>query len=234
MPDKIDLKSVSYSYRTFSVFGNIDLSVCKGDVVLVGGRSGHGKSTLLEICAGLLTPDSGSVSWDGKDLSDFSRDELMTARYVIGYVFQAHALISNHSIYENIALPLRARQEFSNREIDRKVRSIMDELHLHNVERLFPEVLSAGQLKAVSLARALVTEPEMLFLDEPLSGIDPVTSGDLLTILHEYQRRRQATIIMACHDQGVWDHLPVRKLILDNGRFLETKQDITIQEKPGV
>lgn len=196
---------------------HVSLVIKKGDIILVNGRTGSGKSTLLEISCGLLHPVSGNVFWDDIDLFSISRQKLLIARHKIGFVFQVPALISNHSVFENIALPLRSRSRLAEAEITHQVRIIMEEVGLFNVERLFPESLSLGQLKAVSLARALISNPELLILDEILCGVDPDTAQGFLNVISEYQRTFNAAIIMSSHDLSIWPDLNTRKFNLESG-----------------
>ena len=231
MPESIEIAEVSYACSVTPLLRKISFTLKKGDVVVVGGRSGHGKSTFLEICAALLAPQSGTVLWDGVDIHKNTRRNLLRARQGIGYVFQVHALISNHTIYENIALPLRCLHCLSEQQIDLRVCAMIEELGLFNVHHLFPEALSIGQLKAAAVARALITDPDILLLDEPLSGVDPVTAQGILNVLHEHQRRKEMAVIMVTHNLQVWDHLQPCKLVLESGRLVEVSEEFYAQRK---
>ena len=220
MPGKLELGDVYYTPGTFPLLRGIDLSVTHGEIVVIGGKSGCGKSSLLEICAGLKRPDHGSVRWDGRDIAALSREELLTARQRIGYVFQQHALISNYTIFENIALPLRSKGTFSDHETNLRVRTVMEEVALFDVERSFPEALSAGQLRSASIARALVSDPEILFLDEPSNGLDPRTTEGIRGVLVSQQRQHPRTIVMVSHDPELWTPLPFRSVFLQDGRLV--------------
>ena len=219
MPGRIELTNVTYLSGSFPLLRGISLTVNKGDVYVIGGRSGQGKSVFLEICAGLKKPYSGTVKWDGVDLASLPWKRLLRFRQKTGYVFQVNGLISNHSVFENIALPLRARGGSTEMELRRKVRAAMEELGLIKVDSFFPEDLSSGQLKAVAVARALVCEPETLLLDEPLSGVDPFTAQGIMNVLYENQRRGKMGILMVSHNLSVWEGFGPVKLMLDSGRF---------------
>ena len=121
MCSKLELKNVSFKYGNVPVLHEVNLQVMPGEVVVVGGRSGQGKSTLLEICAGLLKPLSGNVLWDDLDISSFSKYNMYHRRKSIGYVFQVHALISNHTVFDNVALPLRCNSDLSDSQIRKRV-----------------------------------------------------------------------------------------------------------------
>jgi len=200
---------------------SVGLAVPPGGVAIVGGRSGCGKSTLLEICAGLVRPSGGAVLWGGEDITGASRYELYGRRRSMGYVFQGNALISNHSAFDNIALPLKCGDaDLDSGVIEKRVRALMGELGIgSDIERRFPEALSAAQLKCVAVARALVNEPEFLFLDEPFGGIDPVTANMLAGVLHGRWKRGGMGILMATHSLGAWPEHSAQRLMLVNGRL---------------
>lgn len=220
MPAELTLEGVFYKPGTFPLLRGIDLTVERGSIVVVSGRSGCGKSSLLEICAGLKRPDRGRVLWDGTPIASLSREALLAERLRIGFVFQQHALISNYSIFENIALPLRTKGTATEREIEIRVRQIMEEVALFDVDREFPESLSVGQLRSASIARALVTDPDLLLLDEPVSGQDPRTAEGIRRVLVRHQQQRARTIVMISHDPDLWVPFAVRTLQLENGKLM--------------
>lgn len=224
MPDKIELEKVCFKQGKAPLLREISFSVKRGDILVISGRSGEGKSTLLEICVGLKRPSSGRVLWDGQDISSFSRRVLLEKRQSTGYVFQIHALISNHSVFENIALPLRVRSGITDKEIEKRVRKIMDEFCLENIDGLFPELLSAGQLKSVAVARALISEPDMLLLDEPLSGLDPFTARKIMNVIYEHQNRRKMSVIMVSHETDIWEGFLTVKKALDKGWLVDSSE----------
>jgi ABC-type methionine transport system ATPase subunit len=200
---------------------SVDLTVPEGGVAIVGGRSGCGKSTLLELCAGLTRPQSGAVLWDGDDITVMSRYELYGRRRSIGYVFQGYALISNHSAFDNIALPLKCGgDDLGSETIEKRVRALMGELDIgRGIEKRFPEALSVAQLKCVAVARALVNEPAFLILDEPFSGIDPVTAKMIAGVLRKRWMGGGMGILMATHALGVWPELAAQRFMLGGGRL---------------
>lgn len=220
MPVKLKIEEVTYSEGREMLLRGIDLTVEEGETVIICGRSGCGKSTFLEIIAGLKRPMHGRVLWDGTDITVLSRKDLLAARNRIGYLFQQHALIANYSIFENIALPLRVRSELPENEIRERVHAIMEEVALFNVDAAFPEALSVGQLKSATLARALVIDPEILFLDEPLSGLDPQTAAGIKSVLSEQQRAKRRTIVTAGHEMELWADGPSRTLFLEGGKLV--------------
>jgi ABC-type transporter Mla maintaining outer membrane lipid asymmetry ATPase subunit MlaF len=217
MPDRIDLEEVSFAYGAVPLLRAITLTINKGEIVVIGGRSGQGMSTLLELCAGLLKPLSGRVLWDGREIAALPKEGLLLLRQTIGYVFQVHALISNLLVFDNIALPLRNRPGAKEDDIGRRVRAEMETLRITGIDSRYPEALSAYECKAVALARALVGDPAFLILDAPLSGIDPAAAERLLAVIEKRWREQAMAVIMMSHDLSVWPHLPARRMILDNG-----------------
>jgi phospholipid/cholesterol/gamma-HCH transport system ATP-binding protein len=221
MPDKIELIDVSFGYGGRRLLNKVRLSLRKGEIVIIGGRSGQGMTTLLELCVGLLHPLGGRVLWDDTDLRSVTREELLGMRRSIGFMFQVPALISNFGVFDNLALPLRNRPGGQDSAAAGRVRAEMEKLGLYNIDNLYPEALSKGQVKMVTLARALVTDPELLFLDEPLSGVDPDTARVLSDCIQERWKEKGMGMMVISHDLRVWPHLPARRLVLDNGYLAE-------------
>jgi ABC-type methionine transport system ATPase subunit len=198
----------------------VDLSVPPGGVVVFGGRSGSGKSALLEICVGLHKPSSGAVLWDGDDITGLSRYELYARRKSVGYVFQSHALIANHTVFDNIALPLRCGTDLGGEAIGKRVRALMEELEIsRGVEKRFPEALSAAQLKCAAVARALVNGPSLLMLDEPLSGVDPATANIIVGALHRKWKAGGMSVVMSAHSLSAWPEWSAGRFMLKSGRL---------------
>ncbi len=221
MSFRLELRKVSYRHGENTILDGADLALPPGGVALFGGRSGCGKSTLLEICAGLIKPRGGAVLWDGEEITDMPRYELYGRRRSMGYVFQGHALISNHSAFDNIALPLKCGEaDLGSETIEKRVRSLMDELGIaKSIEKRFPEALSAAQLKCVAVARALISDPTLLILDEPFSGVDPVTAKMIADVLHGRWKRGGMSVLMAAHSFSAWPGHAAQRFMLKAGRL---------------
>jgi phospholipid/cholesterol/gamma-HCH transport system ATP-binding protein len=143
----------------------------------------------------------------------------MQLRRSIGFVFQEGALISNFTAYDNIALPLRTRGGMVEEELRTRVRSLMEEFGLFNVEAKYPEALSEWQTKAVAAARALAGDPDMLLLDEPVSGLDPVTAGGILNAVERRWKTTGLAVVMISHDLSMWPHIAANRLSLESGKL---------------
>lgn len=230
MSYKLELRNVSFKHKDETVLNGVNLKVEHGAVVTFGGSSGGGKSALLEICAGLLKPFGGNVLWDGGDICGWSKYELYNRRKTIGYMFQSGALISNHSVFDNIALPLRCGSGLKEAVIKSRVALMMEKLSICGIEKAFPEALSAAQLKRAALARALINEPELLLLDEPLSGMDPLAAQNIIDVLYNEWQNKKMCVIMASHSLSAWPQWSGGRFVLNSGSFdkagtqtLETK-----------
>ena len=222
MQNRLELRQVTLSHGENTILDHVDLTVPPGGVAVFGGRSGSGKSRLLEICAGLLSPQTGAVFWDGLDITGLSKYELYALRRSVGYVFQTNALIANHTVYDNIDLPLKCGAEFSGEDRENRVRSLMDELEIsQRVEKSYPEVLSAAQARCTAVARALVNDPSLLLLDEPLSGVDPTTAGVIMGVLQRKWRAAGGgmSVVIAAHSLSAWPEWDAGRFMLDEGRL---------------
>ncbi len=221
MSFNLELRKVSFWRGENTILDGVDLTLPPGSVAVFGGRSGGGKSTLLELCAGLAKPHGGAVLWNGDDITDMSRYDLYGRRKSMGYVFQGHALIANHSAFDNIALPLKCGgEDLDSDDIEKRVRSLMHKLGIgRDIEKRFPEALSVAQLRCVAVARALINEPALLILDEPFSGVDPVTTSMIVGVLHGYWKRGGVSVLMASHSLGAWPEHSAQRFMLNNGRL---------------
>jgi len=178
----------------------IDIELKKGEFVALMGRSGSGKSTFLHQVALLDRPTSGYIEINGIDVSDLSEKERAKFRLeILGYVFQDYALIPELTLYENIALPLIALGQ-KNSEYHKNVLEIIERVGLHQRENNLPSELSGGEQQRVSIARAIVNKPQILFADEPTANLDSEAAEVVLTIMRELVDKYGQTIIMVTHE----------------------------------
>jgi ABC-type transporter Mla maintaining outer membrane lipid asymmetry ATPase subunit MlaF len=220
MSCKVELRDIYFKRGGNTVLDGVSLTVEPGGVAVLGGRGGQGKSALLEICAGLVKPSSGTVLWDGEDITSMPKYDLYNARKSIGYVFQVHALISNHTVFDNIALPLKCGANLSGGQVKEKVWAQMEELGIgREIEKKLPETLDAAQLKCVAVARALVNSPKLLILDEPLNGIDPFTADTIINVLYKKWKKDGMSVVMTAHSMSAWPELNAKYFMLTGGRL---------------
>jgi ABC-type transporter Mla maintaining outer membrane lipid asymmetry ATPase subunit MlaF len=222
MLDRIDCEKVSFRVDAAPpVLREVTLTVRRGEIVIISGRSGSGKSLLLELCAGLVVPTSGRVLWDGKEIAALSKAELFRARQSMGYMFQVHALISNFTVIDNLALPLRNRDGFDGGAIMKRVRAEMENLMLSpGIDYRFPEALSSYERRAAALARALINDPAMLILDEPLAGLEPAAAEKFCGVIERRWQERAMAVVMVSHDFPVLRHFPARRMVIEEGTLL--------------
>ena len=198
----------------------------------MAGRSGCGKSTFLEICAGLLHPQSGKIFWEGKCVAELTREEFTAARQRAGFVFQKHALIHNFTIFDNIALPLRYHTAIAERDIRVRVNRLMEELGLFGVDHKFPNELSLGQAKCAALARALIMDPCIVFADEPTAGMDPYTGACIARVINNIRLEKHPVIIISCNEAAMIRSMRCPVKILDNGEFVDIHEGQTLAGEP--
>jgi len=196
----VEIKNIHHSYGEQVILNDISMSFPRGRLVTITGPSGCGKSTLLKIIAGLIHPNSGTVTIDGIDIFSTSRSKLFEMRKYSCFVFQDSALISNLNVFNNVALPLRYHYNLSEDEIERRVSDILKRCGIEGIRDALPAHLSIGQRKLVGFARGLVVEPKLIFLDEPVSGIDAVARKKMIDIIVTLRDDPEITLIVVSHN----------------------------------
>lgn len=220
MDEKLGTSGIVHGFGDDVVLNEISFSVHTGETLLVSGRSGSGKSTLLEICAGLIRPRRGTVRWDGRALGrDIGRDREVRLRQKIGYLFQTHALIHNYPVFESIALPLRYHTDLSDKEVRSRVGRELEVLGIARIAGKLPDQLSISEARYASLARSLILEPALLFLDEPIGGMDPYACEKLVMILKTLQSEKRTTMVIACNSPHAFAAMDCTVKVLDGGEL---------------
>lgn len=200
--EHIRVERLAKSFGNVKVLTDVDVSILRGDVVVIIGGSGAGKTTLLKILIGLDRPSSGSIFVDGVDITKLPDRELNKVRRKFGMVFQYSALLDSMDVLDNVAFPLREHTKLREREIRERVREKLAVLGLEGIEARYPSELSGGMRKRVGLARALMLEPEAILYDEPTSGLDPITSRMVDDLIVETRQRFGVTSIVISHDMA--------------------------------
>lgn len=196
----IKLINVCKEFNGRQVLNNINLEVQSGETMAIIGGSGSGKSTLLKLMIGLIHPTSGKILIDGQDIAVMNDDELDEVRLKMGMVFQYSALFDSMSVGENVAFGLRERMDYSEERIQAIVKEKLELVGLPGREDFMPGELSGGMKKRVSLARAIAVNPDIIFYDEPSSGLDPIMSGKIDELIIETQRKLKVTSLVVTHD----------------------------------
>lgn len=200
MEPLIQLTDVRKSFGGQEVLKGVTLSVYEGKTTVIIGESGKGKSLILKHILGLVKPDSGKVQVFGQDLNKIGRKALKEIRSHFGVLFQNAALFDSMTVFDNVALPLRERTKFSEREIEKSVNEKLTLMDIEGSNEKYPAQLSGGMRKRVGLARALVLNPRIVFFDEPTTGLDVAKSNEIYRVFHRTQTKLGYTAVIVSHD----------------------------------
>jgi phospholipid/cholesterol/gamma-HCH transport system ATP-binding protein len=217
----ISCVGVKKAFGGHRVLDGVDCDLPEGQITVIMGPSGTGKSVLLRHFVGLLMPDAGDVIVDGRHVPRLREDELLELRRNMGMLFQDGALFSSMSLYNNVAFPLRQHTRKSEGEVREIVMSRLGEVGLAGAEKKMPNELSGGMRKRAGFARALVLEPKILLFDEPDSGLDPVRTALLCELILEIQRRYRSTAVVISHDTKAVFEVADHVVLLHGGRVVE-------------
>ncbi len=216
----IKIVDVTKKFGAKVALKNINLEIADGETLAIIGGSGSGKSTLLRLMIGLIKPTSGEI-WIGNDeISHMNEKEMMRIRLRMGMVFQYSALFDSMSVGDNVAFGLVEHTDFSKEKIQGIVKEKLKQVGLEGVENRMPNELSGGMKKRVSLARAIAFEPEIIFYDEPSSGLDPITTNRIDELIIETQRALKVTSIVVTHDMVSACRIADRIAMVYNGELI--------------
>jgi phospholipid/cholesterol/gamma-HCH transport system ATP-binding protein len=217
----VAVENLQKAFETQKVLNGMSLSVSRGETLAVLGRSGTGKSVLLRLIIGLDQPDSGSIRINGQEIVGLALDGMGEIRKKMGFLFQQAALYDSLTIAQNVAFPLeRHRGEMSRSERGDRVEQLLAEVGMEGDLDKMPSDISGGMKKRVGLARALALEPEILLLDEPTAGLDPISSGEIDDLILKLQRERQMASIVVTHDLHSARTIANRLALLDQGNVV--------------
>jgi len=196
----VTVRGLSFSHGERKVFDGVDLRIPRGRVTAIMGPSGTGKTTLLRLIGGQIRPDAGTVTVDGEDVHRLSREKLFQLRKRMGMLFQSGALLTDLSVFENVAFPLREHTDLPEPMIRDLVLMKLEAVGLRGGRDLMPRELSGGMARRVALARAIALDPMMIMYDEPFTGQDPITMGVLLQLIRKLNDSLRLTSIVVSHD----------------------------------
>ncbi len=202
------------------VLDGINLTVRRGETLVIMGASGCGKSTLLRCLIGAHRPDDGNVKLFGKNIWELPARELDAVRKRFGILFQSGALFSSMTVGENVALPLTEHTDLSPEMIDLMVKVKLELVGLREAEHQLPSQISGGMAKRAGLARAIALDPELLFYDEPTSGLDPIMTGIIDGLIVDLSRTMNVTSVVVTHDLKSAFRVADRMVVLNNGRIV--------------
>ncbi len=196
----VEIHNLSFSRGEHVIFDDVSLSIPRGKVTAIMGPSGIGKTTLLKLMGGQLTPDTGKVLFDDVDVNKCRREELFELRKRMSMLFQSGALFTDMNVFDNVAFALREHSGLPEMIIKRIVLMKLEAVGLRGAAKMMPNELSGGMQRRVALARAIALEPEMVMYDEPFAGQDPISMGVLVKLIRELSDALQLTSVVISHD----------------------------------
>ena len=220
-PPVVELRDVHLEFEEKKVLEGVSLTVEPLDRLVIMGQSGSGKSTILRLILGILTPTKGSVFFKQFEISRLPRRKLQQIRTRIGMVYQYSALLSSRNVRDNVALPLEELTDNSRDEIDRIVDEKLSLVGMLDAKHQMPSELSGGMKKRVSLARALVMDPELILFDEPSAGLDPVISSVIDELIISLTEKSKVTSVIVTHEMDSAFRVATKMAMLYQGKIIE-------------
>jgi phospholipid/cholesterol/gamma-HCH transport system ATP-binding protein len=227
----IRLDHVTKAFNGRTVLDDVSLEIAAGSAFCLLGRSGTGKSVTLKHIIGLMAPDTGRVLVKGRDVATITKRDLSTVRRSMGFLFQNAALFDSISVGENVAFPLRRHTDFADAKIREVAQSKLAEVGLQHDYDTMPADLSGGMRKRAGLARAMVLDPEILLVDEPSAGLDPITSAEITALLISLNRRG-TTLFIVTHDIPGARELADELGVLHEGRVIDRGTAAALDRSP--
>jgi phospholipid/cholesterol/gamma-HCH transport system ATP-binding protein len=220
--NSIEVENLVAHYGERAILKGIDLDIVTGEVMVIMGGSGSGKTTFMRNLLGLNKPTSGSIRILGKDITKVGNRELYELRRKMGVAFQGGALLGSMTVAENVELPLREHTSLDENTIRIMSRMKLEVVNLAGFENLMPSELSGGMLKRAALARSIVMDPSLLFFDEPSAGLDPVVSAELDELILRLKNAMDVTIVVVTHELESAFKIADRITVLGDGHVLMT------------
>ena len=220
VPHPVTVNGLRKAFGDQTVLNGIDMSVAEGQTVAVLGRSGAGKSILLKLLVGLEKPDAGSIQIRGEQIEAMKPRELNEVRKRMGFVFQQAALYDSLTVAENVSFPLERHLQLSDSDRKAKVRELLSSVGLESDLDKMPSEISGGMQKRVGFARALALDPEILLLDEPTAGLDPITAAEIGELILDLRAKRKITAVVVTHDIRGAKVFADRLVLLHEGNIL--------------
>ena len=217
----VQLRDVHMQFEEKKVLEGVSLDVQPQERLVIMGQSGSGKSTILRLILGILRPEAGSVFFKQFEINQLKRRKLQQVRQRIGMVYQYSALLSSLTVRQNVALPLEELTDKSRNDIDKIVEEKLELVGMQDTKDLLPDELSGGMRKRVALARGLALEPELILLDEPSAGLDPVIASVVDELIISLTEKSKVTSITVTHEMESAFRIATRMAMLYEGKIIE-------------
>ncbi|NLM25058.1 MAG: ABC transporter ATP-binding protein [Firmicutes bacterium] len=215
----LELRDVYFTPDGIQVLNGVNLQIDQGEIFVIMGASGAGKSTILRLINGLIRPDAGEIFVDGVLINNLTEKEMARIRRKVGMVFQSAALFDSLTVAENVGFAWR-NEKLPRPELEKRVKETLEVVGLSNVEERMPAELSGGMKKRVGLARAIAMQPEALLYDEPTAGLDPMTSNTILKLIKDLNTRLNVTSVVVTHDLPGAFAIADRVALLQKGKII--------------
>lgn len=234
--NKIAIKGVKKTFAEKQIHKGVDLTIKKGETIVIIGGSGCGKSVLLKSICGLITPDEGSIKIDGTEIVGLAEKKMINIRKKFGVLFQGAALFDSLDVYENVGFALKRLTNLSKDEIDKIAEDKLTQVGLKGIGRMKPAELSGGMKKRVGLARAIAMNPEIILYDEPTTGLDPIMADVINDLIIRMAESLDITSIVVTHDMVSAYKVADRIAMLHDGKIIAigTPEEIKNTDNPYV
>lgn len=216
----IEIRDVHKTLAGQTVLDGVDITIESGTIVSLLGGSGSGKSVLLKNVVGLMTPDRGEVFINDKNVHAVNGSELQSLREQIGMLFQGGALFDSMTVFENLAFPLRELTDMTSEAIRDRIGTRLEMVELSGAEEKYPAELSGGMQKRVALARTLIRDPDIVFFDEPTTGLDPMIANAILRLIYRLHKSLEFTAIIVTHNFEKVFHIVQKVAMLYRGQIV--------------
>ncbi|HET7797372.1 MAG TPA: ABC transporter ATP-binding protein [Nevskia sp.] len=226
----VRIRSMHFAFGPKVIYDGIDLDIVRGKITAILGPSGTGKTTLLRLIGGQWKPDAGTIEFDGINVHSLSRKPLFDLRKRMGLLFQSGALLTDLTVFENVAFPLREHTAFPESMIRDLVLMKLEAVGLRGAAKLYPSEISGGMARRVALARAIALEPDMIMYDEPFTGQDPISMGVLIRLIQGLNRSLSLTSVIVTHDVEDVMRIADYVYVLSGGKVLDHGTPAEVQQ----
>ena len=216
----IHIKNISKSFSSKKILDNISFNIKKGQSVAIIGQSGVGKSVLLKHFNGLILPDRGEITINNQTINKLTFSKLQKIRKKMSMVFQFGALFDSLTIYDNLLVALDHLTDLSTEDKKNRIIESLSEVNLDNIENLYPDDLSGGMRKRVGIARAIAIKPEYILYDEPTTGLDPITTDKMLSLMKKVRENKKLTSIVVTHEMRIVNDFSNQVIMLNDGKII--------------